>query len=93
MGSLQFVESFVLKVFQEYLSMIINLFMFANPQATFAMLSFYYVHRPNYLQHIVFPLIGILQHYIEFDACTIAMLKKLLALGSFNTTMGHLTRR
>jgi hypothetical protein len=69
--------------------MIINLFMFANPQAAFAMLSL----RPNYLQHTtIFPSLGILLHYTKFDVHTIAMLKKLLALGSFNNTMGVLTR-
>ncbi len=31
--------------------------------------------------------------YTKFDVCTIATLKKLLALRSFNTTMGHLIRR
>jgi len=62
--------------------------MFANPQATFAMLSLCCAHRPNYLQHIIFPSLGILQHYTKFDVHTIAMFKKLLALKSFNTTMG-----
>jgi hypothetical protein len=39
---------------------------------------------------ILFPSLGILQRYIEFDARTTTMLKKLLGPGSFGTTMGHL---
>jgi hypothetical protein len=38
-------------------------------------------------------IIRYLATYTKFDVCTIAMLKKLLALGSFSTTMGHLIRR
>jgi hypothetical protein len=38
------------------------------------MLSLCYAQQPSYLHHIVFPSPCILQHYIKFDVCTIAML-------------------
>jgi hypothetical protein len=56
------------------------------------MFMFYYAQWPNYLQCIVFPSLGILQHYIEFNVHTIVMLEKILVLGLFNTIMGHLVR-
>jgi len=59
-GFLPFVESFVLKVFQKDLSTIISLIMLTNPQTTFAMFSLCYAQRPNYLQYMVFPSLGIL---------------------------------
>jgi hypothetical protein len=90
MGYLPFVESFVLEVFEEDFNTIISLPMLVDPQITFAMLSFCYTQHPNYLQHIVFPSLGILQHYTKFDACTIVMFKKLLRSRSFGTIVGHL---
>jgi len=89
-GSLPFVESFVSKVFQEDLNTIINLLMLVDLQTTFAMLSFCYAQQPSYLHCIIFLSPNILQRYTKFDACTIAMLKKLLGLGSFGTIVGHL---
>jgi hypothetical protein len=73
--------------------MIVSLLMLAFPQATFVMFSFCYAQWPNYLQCIVFPSPGILQHYTKFDACTIVIFKKLLGSASFGTTMGHLAHR
>jgi hypothetical protein len=70
--------------------MIANLPMLTNPQATFTMFSLCYAQWPSYLQRTIFPSLGILQRYIEFDVRTIAMLQKLLGLKSFSTTMGHL---
>jgi hypothetical protein len=67
--------------------------MFIDSQVAFAMLSLCYAQQPSYLQHIVFPSLGILQHYTKFDACTITMLENLLGLGSFGTTMDHLACR
>jgi hypothetical protein len=64
--------------------MIINLPMLVNLQATFAMLLFCYAKWLIYLQHIIFPSLSILQHYTKFDACTIAMLEKLLRIGFFD---------
>ncbi len=90
MGSLPFVESFLLKVFQKDLNTIISLIMLTNPQATFAMFSFCYAQRLNYLQYIVFPSLGILQRYTEFDVCSIVMLEKQLGSRSFGTIVGHL---
>jgi hypothetical protein len=57
------------------------------------MFSFCCAQWLSCLQCIIFPSLGILQCYIEFDAHTIAMLKKPLALGSFGTIMGHLACR
>jgi hypothetical protein len=71
-------------------STIANLPMLVNPQVTFIMFSFCYAQQLSYLKHIVFPSLGILQHYTKFDTCTIAMLEKLLRLGSFGTIVGHL---
>jgi hypothetical protein len=42
-GSLPFVESFILKAFQENLCMIVSLPMLVDLQATFAMILFGYV--------------------------------------------------
>jgi hypothetical protein len=39
---------------------------------------------------MVFPSLGILQHYVEFDTHTIIMLEKLLGVGSFGGSIGHL---
>jgi hypothetical protein len=38
----------------------------------------------------MFPSPSILQHYDEFDTCTITMLEKLLDGGSFGGFIGHL---
>jgi hypothetical protein len=67
--------------------------MFVDPQAAFAMFLFCYAQQLNYLQCIIFPSLGILQHYTKFDACTMVMLEKLLKLGSFGTIVGHLAHR
>lgn len=65
--------------------------MFANPHVTFGMLLLCYAQCPNYLLHIVFSFPSTnLQHYVEFDSCTTAMLEKLLGTGSFGITMDHL---
>ncbi len=38
----------------------------------------------------MFPSLGILQHYIKLDTCTIVTLEKLLSAGSFGGSIGHL---
>ncbi len=38
----------------------------------------------------MFPSLCILQHFVEFDTCTIAMLEKLLGAGSFDGSIDHL---
>jgi len=55
--------------------MIINLLMLTIFQATFVMFSLCYAQRLNYLQCTVFPSLGILQHYTEFDVYIIVMLE------------------
>ncbi len=89
-GSLPFVESFISEVHQENFSSNVSLPMFVDLQVAFAMFLFCYAQRPSYIQCNVFPSLGILQHYTNFDVHTIAMLEKLLGSGSFGTTMGHL---
>jgi uncharacterized membrane protein len=42
---------------------------------------------------MVFLVLGILQHYIKFDSRTMAIMEKLLGMGSFGITMGHLACR
>jgi hypothetical protein len=38
----------------------------------------------------MFPFLGILEHYAEFDICTITMLEKLYGVGSFGGFINHL---
>ncbi len=83
-----FVESFVIKAFQE--NIIISLPMFVNPHVVFAMLSFYYAQHPSYIFHIIFPFLNILQHYTKFDSRTMVMLEELLNAKSFDIMVGHL---
>jgi hypothetical protein len=92
LGSTSFVESLVVKAFHEDLGMISNFPMLANPQTTFVMLSICYAYCPNYLFCTVFPSLGILQHYAEFDTCTITILEKLLGARSFDCSIHHLAR-
>jgi hypothetical protein len=54
------------------------------------MFLFCYAMRLGYLHCIVFSSLSILQHYTKFDACTIAMMEKLLGSISFGTIVGHL---
>ncbi len=49
-----------------------------------------YAQRLGYLLHIMFPSPSILQHYVEFDICTITKLEKLLGVKSFGGIIGHL---
>jgi hypothetical protein len=55
MGSLSFMESFVLKSFQKDFNMISNLLMLADLQVAFVILSFCYAQQLSYLQHTIFP--------------------------------------
>jgi hypothetical protein len=64
--------------------------MLANPHVAFVMLSFCYAQCPSSLLHIIFLSLAILQHYVEYDSCTIVTLEKLLGVGSFSTIAGHL---
>jgi hypothetical protein len=63
MGSMPFVQSFVIEAFQEDFSTIINLLMFAYPQTTFMMFSLCYAQCPCYFLCIVFLSLSILKHY------------------------------
>ncbi len=38
----------------------------------------------------MFPSLGILHHYVEFNTCTITTLEKLLGVGSFDGFINHL---
>ncbi len=49
-----------------------------------------YAQCPSYLLPMVFLALSILQHYIKFDSCTMVTMEKLLGMGSFGITMGHL---
>jgi len=40
----------------------------------------------------MFPSLGILHHYVEFNTCTITALEKLLGVGSFASSISHLVR-
>jgi hypothetical protein len=64
--------------------------MLANPHVAFVMLSFCYAQCLSSLLHIIFLSLGILQHYVVYDSCTIVTLEKLLGVGSFGTIAGHL---
>jgi hypothetical protein len=44
----------------------------------------------GYLFCIVFSSLGILQHYANFNTCTIVILKKLLGARSFGGSINHL---
>ncbi len=63
--------------------------MFAHFHETFTMFSLCYAQHLGYLLCIMFPSLGILQHYIEFDTSTIATLEKLFGVGSFGCSIGH----
>jgi hypothetical protein len=41
----------------------------------------------------MFPSLGILQHYAEFNICTITTFEKLFGVRSFGVFIGHLTYR
>jgi len=69
---------FVTKVLHEDLGMIFSLPMPIEPQVVFAMLSLCCAQCPGYLFRTMFPSLGILQHYVEFDIHDIIMLEKLL---------------
>ncbi len=77
MGSRSFVESFMVKVLHEDLGIIFSFFMFINFRAIFTMLLLYYAQCQGYLFCMMFPSLGTLQHYVEFNIRTITMLEKL----------------
>ncbi len=93
MGSKSFVELFVAKVIHEDLRMIFSLLMLVDFQVTFAMLLLCYAQHPSYLLCILFPSLGILQHYTKFNIHTIVMLENLLGAGSFGGFNDHLIHR
>jgi hypothetical protein len=72
-----FVDSFVVKTFQENLNTIVGLIMRAHPHASFVMLLFYYVQHTTYSLHTIFSSLSTLQHYVKFDLHTMAKLEKL----------------
>jgi hypothetical protein len=53
--------------------MIVNDPIFVDLKVVFAMFSFCYAQRLNYLKRIVFPSPSILQYYTKFDVHTIAV--------------------
>jgi hypothetical protein len=89
-GSRSLIESFMSKAFHEDLRMIFSLLMLANLQVVFAMFSLCYAQCLDYLFCTMFPFPSILQHHIEFDTRTITTLEKLLGVGSFGGSIGHL---
>jgi len=88
-GSTSFVELFMVKAFHKDLGTISSLPMLVYPHVTFAMLLLCYAQCLSYLLRTIFSSPDILQHYIEFDTRTIAMLEKLLGVGSFDDSIGH----
>ncbi len=54
------------------------------------MFSLCYTQCLNYLFRTMFPSLSILHHYVEFNTCTITTLEKLLGVGSFDGSIGHL---
>jgi succinate dehydrogenase/fumarate reductase-like Fe-S protein len=64
--------------------------MLIDPQAMFVMCSFCYAQCPSYLLPTIFMSPCILQHCTKFDSCTMATLKKLFIIGSFDIMAGHL---
>jgi hypothetical protein len=93
MGSRLFVESFMAKVFHEDVGMIFN-----PPSACKSLGNFcdYFIVLCLVLWllfHIVFPSLGILQHYVRFNICTITTLEKLFGVRSFGVSITHLICR
>ncbi len=78
-----------MKALHEGLGMISTLLVLVNLHATFTMLSLCYAQHVNYLLHIVFPSLGILQLYAKFDSCTIIMLEKLFGARFFGGSIDH----
>jgi hypothetical protein len=88
MGTMLFVDSFVVKMFQKNLNTIASLPMHANPKAPFVMLLFHYVQHPTYSLHVIFLSLGTLQYYVKFDLHTMVTLEKLLKTRIFVTMVG-----
>ncbi len=61
--------------------------MFANFHVAFTVLSLCYAQCLGYLFHTMFPFLSILQHYVEFNTCTVITLEKSLGVGSFGGSM------
>jgi hypothetical protein len=80
----------MVEAFHENVGMIFSLPMLVDSHAAFVMLSLCYAQCLNYFLHTMFPSLGILQHYAEFDTCTIATSEKLLGVGSFVHSIGQL---
>jgi len=64
--------------------------MFANLHVAFTVLSLCYAQCLGYLFHTMFPFLSILQHYVEFNTCTVITLEKSLGVGSFGGSINHL---
>ncbi len=90
LGSTSFVKLFVVKALHEDFRTIFSFPMFTKFQATFVMLLLCYAQHLGYLFHTMFPSLSILQHYAEFNTCTIVTLQKLLGAGFFGGSVGHL---
>jgi hypothetical protein len=89
-GSTSFVELFVVEVLHEDFRMIFSLPMLVDPQMFFVMILLCYTQHRSYLLCTMFPSLGILQHYVKFNICTIITLEKLLDVGSFGGSIDHL---
>jgi len=90
MGFNSFVESFMVEAFHEDLEMIFSLFLLVDLQGTFMTLLLCYSQQPSYLLGTMFPSLSILQHFAKFNICTIVTLEKLLGVGFFGGSIGHL---
>jgi hypothetical protein len=81
----------MVEAFHEDFETILNSLMLIDLQATFTMMSLCYAQHLGYLLCIVFPSLGILQHYVNFDTCIITMLEKLLGVRFFGGFIDHQT--
>ncbi len=88
-GSRSFVELFMAETFHEDLRMIFNFPMLVDLQTAFAMFLLCHAEHLSNLFHTMFPFLGILQHYIEFNIHTIVTLEKLFGVGSFSGFIDH----
>jgi hypothetical protein len=80
----------MVEVFHEDLGTIFSFLLLVDFHVAFVIFLLCYAQYLGYLFSIVFPSLGILQHYVEFDIHTIVMLEKLLGVGSFGGSTGHL---
>jgi hypothetical protein len=83
----------MVEVLHEDLGMIFSFLLLIDCHVAFVMFLLCYAKRPCYLFHILFPSLGILQHYVEFNIHTIVMLQKLFGARSFGGFINHPAHR